>query len=282
MLFSDEATLTSGTTVDLFGTQLSITLLATSRRILGLINSGCDTVYTTAEGSNVILQIVSSSLSIADTRFGVGPYITSGPATNDSGQGHIQEIIPMDIPTKGNEVIKLATALTKTNTTGKSNMVQLLYADDIISNPTNGGVAPDWLRSFPVVLPCKDGFETDLVQAATTRTAMTAISVPSWASAIIGGKFANLKSGAITTGQSEQSVIEITGTVPGITPNKWVTNSDGATLGTPVGNGLYHDSIPYVPMYIPLTGRTETITPYVNLVAAVTNGPAVSVSLLWR
>lgn len=282
MLFSDEVTLTSGTTANVFGTAGKITLNAQSRRLLGIVNSGCDTVITTAEGSSVILDIISSSLSIADTRLNVGPYITSGPATNSSGQGHVQEVIPFDIPTKGNEVVTLQTALTATNTTGKSNMVQVLYADDTTSNPTNGGVAPDWLREFPIPLPAKDGYVSNAIQATTTRTALTGITTPSWASAIIGIKCSQTKTGAITTAQYEQAVIELTATISGITPNKWVTNSDGSTLGTPVGTGIAHDSIPYLPCYIPLTGRSETVTPYINLVAAVTNGPEVAVSLLWR
>lgn len=275
MLYSDEVTLTSGTTADTFGTAGTITLGNQARRVLGIVNSGCLTTYITAEGSASVLQMVCKSLGIASTQFSVGPYLTSGPAANAEGAPDIQEVIPLDIPCAGGEIFSFQTAPTSTMSNANSNMVQLLYSD-------NDFPPADWLMRFPSIVPIKDGYESDAQQLTTTRTALTAITVPSWAREIVGIKVTVIKTGAITAAQYDQVVVELTGTIPNMTPNKWISNSNGATLGTPVGIGTPFPRVEYIPMWIPLSGRTETITPYVNLVSAVSTGNKVQVGLVWR
>lgn len=288
MIYSDEVTLTSGTVAGAFGTAGTVTLNSQARRILAILNSGCDTVYTTAEGSAVILRLNSSSLGISDQRYEVGPYITSGPATNSSGQEMVPEIIPVDIPCSGNEVISLDTALTVTNTTGKSNMVSLLYTDGLPglngAAPVLGSYAPptDWLSRFPNVVPNRGGYVSTASQLTTNRTALTAINIPSWATEIIAVKATDLKTGAITAGQSAQFVAELVSTIPNVSPLKIPSNSLGPTLGTPVGTGMFLQLAPWIPVHIKCTGKNETITPYVNLVAAVSTGNNVSVAAMWR
>ena len=275
MLYSDEVTLTSGTTADAFGTAGTITLGNQARRLIALVHSACETVYITAEGGSSILQMVSKSLGVADTRWNVGPYIASGPATNAEGNPDVQEVIPLDIPCTGGEIVSFAAAPISTVSNARSHMVQLLYADSVMP-PT------DWLQRFPDVVPVKDGYETDAQQLTVTRTALTAITVPSWAREIVGVKVALTKTGAITAAQYDQMVVELTSTIPNITPKKWISDSTGATLGTPVGIGSSKPQIRHIPAWIPLSGRTETITPYVNLVSAVSTGNKVSVGIEWR
>lgn len=286
--FIDEVTLTSGTTKDAFGTAATITLNSQARRILGLWNSGCDTVYTTAEGSNVTLRLNSSSLAIADQRWAVGPYITSGPATNSSGQSMVPEFIALDIPCAGNEVLSFDSALSATNTTGKSNMVSVVYTDGMSglngAPPVQGSYGPpdDWLSKGPDPVPARGGYVVDATQLTTARTALTTINVPSWVKEIIAVKGTVLKTGAITTGQSDQIVFEFTSTIVNTSPIKFPSNSLGATLGTPVGTGMYHDRVPWIPVHIKNTGKNETITPYVNLVGAVSTGNGASFGVMWR
>jgi len=275
MLYSDEVTLTSGTTADAFGTAGTITLGNQARRLIAIVHSACETVYITAEGGSSILQVISKSLGMADTRFGVGPYIASGPATNAEGNADQPEVIPLDIPCTGGEVVSFATAPISTVSNARSHMVQLLYSDNLFP-------PKDWLSRFSDVVPTRDGYETDAQQLTTTRTALTAITVPSWAREIVGVKVAVIKTGAISAAQYDQVVVELTGTIPNMTPQKWISNSIGATLGTPVGVGSNYNQLLHIPAYIPLSGRTETITPYVNLVSAVSTGNKVSVGLLWR
>jgi hypothetical protein len=267
-------TITSGTTAATFGTGQNLTLNAKARRVIALVNSGCDTVYTTAEGSNIILRIDSSSLGLSDQRMSVGPYITSGPATNSSGQSMAPEIFPLDWECFGNEVITLSTALTATNTTGKSNLIGLEYVDTL--------PPADWIRAFPDQVAAKGGYVASGSQLTTTRTALTAINIPTWVSELTSMKAVSLKTAAITAGQYEQLYMEVTSSIPDITPMKIMSNSDGSTLGTPVGTGLYHEQLKYTPIYIRNVGGAQTITPYVNLTAAVSTGNAVSFGVNWR
>lgn len=289
VVYADEVTLTSGTTKDSFGTAGTITLNSVARRILGIVHSGCDTTYTAAQGeSGDRLQLNSSSLGIADQEFAIGPYNSSGPATNSSGQNMEQEIIPLDIKCSGNEVLSFSTAPTTTITTGHSNMVTVLYTDGMSgannAAPVQGSYAPpqDWLAKFPLTVPARGGYVTDASQLTTTRTNLTNITVPSWVQEIIAVKCIDQKTGAITAGQSEQAVIEITSTIPNTAPIKIPTNSQGATLGTPVGTGMFDNQIPWIPIHIKGTGKNETLTPFVNLVNAVSTGNNISVGFLWR
>ena len=286
--YIDEVTLTSGTTKDTFGTIGTITLNSQARRILAIINSGCDTVYTTAQGYNVRLMLNSSSLAIADQEFAVGPYVTSGPATNSSGQSMVPEVIPLDLPCAGNEILSFSTAPTTTVVTGASNMVSVMYTDGMSglnnSAPVAGSYGPpvDWLTKFPDPVPARGGYVSDAQQLTTTRTALATINVPSWVSEIIAVKGIVLKNGAITTAQYEQVVFEVTSSIVNITPMKFPSNSDGSTLGTPVGTGMYHEAPPWIPVHIRSTGKNETIIPYVNLVNAVSTGNEVIFGVLWR
>lgn len=274
--YIDEVTLTGGTIKDTFGPAQTINLNSKARRLLALITSGCDTVYTTAEGGVTQLSLTSSSLSISDQRFLTGPYISSGPAINASAQDSIQEIIPFDTlrSPQGNEAIALSAAPSATKTTGVSLMVGLMYCDQL--------PPADWRGQFPLVVPMKGGFVVDATQTTTTRTALTAMSIPTWANELIGVKATTYKYGAITAGQYEQVVFEVTSTIPDVTPMKIPSNSQGSTLGTPVGTGASDVTNPIIPVYIDLPGGTQTLTPYVNLVAAVTASNSVNFAAYWR
>jgi len=273
--YIDELTLISGTAKDTFGTALTFNLNSKARRVLALIASGCDTIYTAATGGyGIQLQVQSSSLSLADQRFLTGPWASSGAATNSSGQGMVPDLIPVDWPAAGNEAITFATAPTVAATTGISTILGIMYCD--VLPPA------DWCGQFPLELMAKGGYVVDAQQLSIARTALAAINIPTWASEIIAARGVALKAGAITAGQSVQAYFEITSTIPDVTPMKIVTNSEGATLGTPVGTGQYNDAMPWTPIYFQNPGGTQTLTPYVDLVAAVSTGNEVLFGVEWR
>ena len=274
--YIDEATLTGGVTKDTFGTASTFYLNSKARRVIALLTSGCDTTITTAEGGSTQLQVNSSSLGLADQRFQVGPYNEgSATATNIANQVSGQETIPVDWPCGGGEAIAVAAAPTCTKTVGVSLMTGIMYCD--VLPPT------DWRSQFPLPVPVKGGFVVDASQATTTRTALTAVSIPTWAQEFVGVKATVLHSASLTAGQSNQVVFEVTSTLPDITPMKIPSNSSGPTLGTVTmfpGGG--HDQVPIIPVYYKLPGGTQTITPYVNLVAAVTASDSVNFAAYWR
>ena len=275
--YVENVKLTGGTTGGTFGTAVSINLNSKARNILGLIYSGCDTVFTTAQGNGGDqLQISSSSLGITSQILQVGPYNTSGPATNSSGQSNVVDVIPFEalIKPKGNEQITFSLASGDTITTGHAGILGVMYCQDL--PPTY------WCNRFPVPVAFRGGYVSEAQQLTTTATALTAISIPSWVNEIVACRAIVLKSGAITTAQYEQGYFSLLSTIPDIAPMKIPTNSDGAALGTPVGTGMYHDSMPYIPIYFLNPGGTQTITPTINLTAAVSTGNDVSFGAYWR
>ena len=122
----------------------------------------------------------------------------------------------------------------------------------------------------------------DASQTTTTETALTAITVPSWAKEVVGCRALVHKTGAITAGQEVLGFFRLTSTIAGIGSQEYPTNALGATLGTPVGTGQSHDWIPWLPMHIKTPGTNQTITPSINLRTAVTTANRVVFQLAWR
>lgn len=260
------------------GTASSFNLNSQAKHLLALVVSACDTVYTAAEGTaGGQVQIQSASLGLADQRFLTGPYNTSGPATNGSGQAMVQDIIPFEelLPVQGNESISIAFGTSgDTVTTGHSAMVGIMFCQDY--------PPPYWSLQFPLPVSARGGYQVEAEQLTTTATNLTAISIPSWVTEIIANRSVVAKADAITGGQYEQAYFNFLSTIPNVAPMKLPTNSDGSTLGTPVGTGIYHDEIPMLPIYVKSSGGTQTITPQVNLIAAVTTGNDVAFGVSWR
>jgi hypothetical protein len=275
--YSDAVSTTSGTAASTFGTGQNLTVAKVDSRIqfLGLTVAGVDTVITTAEGSNIILRVDSPSLQRADQRFETGPYITSGPGTNSSGQVMNAEITPVNWTAGGNEIITFSTAVSAANTTGKLNNVCAMYSDT--------GLPPnDWRADYPSAAPTRGGYVSTATQATVARTALTAITVPTWVQEMVAYKASALKTGAVVTAQSILGLFDLTSSIPNIAPMKFTTNGGGATLGTPVGTGYYHEELRQLPLYFENVGGSQTITPNITLNNAVTNGPSCTFGIYWR
>lgn len=276
--YCDFVNLSSGTTLETYGTTGTVTLSAEARYVLGIINVGADPTFTTAEGSASLIRLNSNSLGVTNSVYVSGPYTSSGPATNSSGQGMIQEIIPLDIEAKGNEVLTFDIATTATITTARLHTIAVLYSDSELPDQK-------WRDKFPDIVGNLGGDYRGVSQLTTTRTQIgtTGIEWPSWSSEIIGIKAGVLKTGAITAGEEVLGIVELQSTLKGTPPQYFPTNALGATLGVPVGTGLYHDSIPWIPISIKKKVlKTEIVTPFINLRTAVTTANRAWVSLAWR
>lgn len=276
MIFVENVALTAGTAALTPGTAVETTLNDEAKQLLALIVSGCDPVYTTAEGAHGFIRMESDDLGIVKQDFEVGPYTTSGPATNGSGQCHKQEIVKLDYTLHGKETIGLAAGVSYGITTARKYNVGIMY------QAGNEKPPEDWLKAFPGIVACKGGKMIAAKQITTTRTELTAIKTPAWANEIVGAKVTTLKDGAITENEYEMGYMEVQTTVKGTTPVEIPTNSLGATLGTPVGNGMYYESIDYIPWWMPLGKKQQTITPAIHLTNAVTTDNAVSFGILYR
>jgi len=276
-IYCDNASLTSGTTVDTFGTGVNIILNASAKKIIGVITVSYDSVFTAAEGSATRLRLNSSGVpKLAAIDQLIGCLETSGPATNSSGQSCTQQTTPLDFDTVGGETITIDAAPTTTITTGRRIQVGLLYRNSDSSKDVEDQIGNDNIAD------AKGFTSVDASQLTTTATALTAITIPGWAREIIGCKAVVHKSGAITTGESVGGFFGLTSTIPDIGVQNYPTNGLGATLGTPVGTGMYDNKIPWLPMSIKTPGKDATVTPTINLRSAVTTANRVAFCLAWR
>ena len=179
--------ITSGTTQNTYGTAVNLILNDRAQFIIGMVVSGCDTVYTTAQGAGTFLQVSSNSVNKPTQTFLTGPWTSSGPGTNGAGQAMIQDIIRLGWACGPNAVITFAAARTQTVTTGASIMVSLIYAD---------GVPPSNFTAFPDVLGANGAVSTFNGQLTVAKTALPVLTVPKWWRAIVGYRVTVLKTGS--------------------------------------------------------------------------------------
>ena len=282
MIHSSRVAISGGTLAETFGTAVDIDLPSNAKKIIAIVNSGADPTTTTAEGAAQILRVNSDSLSLVNQQFPVSPYLSSGPSTNNDGSGSVATIIPVawgsdQKPVKG-ATISIDIAPTAAVTVAFLHETALLWED--FETPT----PQDWNLKFPNIVPVVGGQLDAAQQLTTTRTALAALTIPSWIREIVGFKAGMVKEGAITASEEILGFIEMTSSIPSISPlDIPVLNATGGSLGTPAGgHGIYFDDIPWLPIYIKGTGKQETITPFINMRTAVTTGNNVFVAVAYR
>lgn len=269
--------LTAGVTASTYGTAVNENLPSWARAILGLAVIHVLPTVTTAEGKAVKIRINCKSIGINNAEFETGNVQTSAPATNESGFASVIDFIPLDWRCSGGEQITLDAAPLGASTAG--DLVEAAWL--VTNNPDK--LPKKFLDAVSMgrCMPFKSGSVVDAQQTTTTRTALTAIKTDSWAEAVVGVRLDVIKTGAITAGEEGIGVLEIDNPfVPDFTIPACFASS--ATLGTPVGTGLHANKVPYLPCYIPLSGKEETFTPYIILRTAVTTDNRVSAALAWR
>lgn len=269
--------LSGGTTASTYGTAVTEVIPTWAKGILGVAVVGVDETTTAAEGKSSLMRINIKSLGISNSVYSVGPYVTSGPATNNDGQPDVIEFLPLDIACKGGEEISLDFAPAGTSTGAVLYEVSWLLTNDPLNLPKTFKLG----AMFGKHLPFRDGNVSNAAQTTTTRTSLTAIKADP-IEAICGVKGIITKTGAITTAEEGIGIFEFdTSLVPELViPTCFAT---GAALGTPAGgHGQYGLNVPYLPCWIPASGKSETITPYITLRTAVSTGNRVAAGIGWR
>lgn len=269
--------LTAGVTASTYGTAVSDTLPTWAKAVLGVAVIHVLPTVTAAEGKSLKVRFNAKSIGINNAEFETGNVTTSAPATNESGYANIVDFIPLDWKCSGGESVSVDAAPLGASTAG--DLVELSW---LVTNDPSG--LPKKFYEALVngkCMPFRSGSVVDAQQLTTVRTALTAIKIDSWAEAVVGVRLDVVKTGAITAAEEGIGVLDI--------DNPFVTDftipacfASSATLGTPVGTGIYGNRVPYLPCYIPLSGKEETFTPYIILRTAITTDNRVSAALAWR
>jgi len=276
--------LSSGTTADTFGTSGTVTFPSNVSRLWGIIDTIVDATYTTAEGSAIEIRFNSGDIPLGNQVYLGGVLETSGPATDGSGQAGIQHFRGLDIPVVGNNSLTVDLAPTTTISVARLAELGILTA--------SGSPDAQWWSSARsgMVPPIKGAGTVSFSQTTTTATDLTAITVPGSAPgggptrAIVGCTPILHKTGARTAGEEVLGFIQLNSTINDIGTQNYPTNGQGATLGTPVGTGMSNDSLldAECPLYVPMTGKNETVTGRINLRTAVTTANRGALTVFWN
>jgi hypothetical protein len=269
-----------GATANTFDNVGTITLRSDARKLLGFWVEAAPAVYTAAEAISGQLRISSSDLGLGQQVATCPPYQGGGPATNGIYTNHPAEFIPCVCDAKGKEQITVDFSSNLPDPTAACSVVVAAMYDAGKSS----SLGQESLRSWPEMAPICKGFTNQATAAVTTvaETAMTAMTIPAWAKKIVGikcGMIPNL----MTAGEERVGFVRFRSTIPDFEPMEIpFRTAIGAALGTPVGGGANPQNMAPMAVDIPLTGNTETITPYAVLNVAVTTGDPVFTTIYYQ
>ena len=258
----------------------SITLRADARDLYGFWINAVLATATAAEACSGVIKISSSDLGIGDQTFSCPPYCGGAPATNIDFRESEAEFIPMFIPgVKGKSKIDILFSTNLPDGTGACSVVV-----GAVYEAGPGGSPADVRAKWPEMSPVGKGAITQSVAVVTTvaPTAIGDVSIPGWATQIVGFKHFMVPD-LITAGEEINGYVEYTSTIPDFTPQKWpFAFAIGASLGAAVGKGANVQRVPAMAAWFPKSEQNETITAKVIMVVAITTGNPVVSTVYFR
>lgn len=269
-----------GATANTFDAIGTITLRSDANKLLGFWVEAAPVTYTAAEAISGQIRISSSDLGLGQQIATCPPYQGGGPATNGMYTNHPAEFLPCVCDAKGKEQIVVEFSSNLPDPTAACSVVVAAMYD--AGKTTSLGA--ESLKQWPYMAPISKGFTNQATAAVTTvaETAMTAMTIPAWAKKIVGIK-AGITPNLMTAGEERVGFVRFRSTIPDFEPMEIpFATAFGAPLGTPVGSGANPQAVCPIAVDIPLTGNTETITPYAVLNVAVTTGDQVYTTVYYQ
>ena len=269
-----------GATANTFDALTSITLRSDARKTLGFWVEAAPATATAAEQVTGQIRLSSSDLGIGSQVYSCPPYCGGSPATNIGFSTHNAEYIPFVNDAKGKEVVDVAYSTNLPDPTAANSVVAALLYD---AGKTSS-LGAESMRTWPDMAPIARGAQNTSTATVTTvaETAMTALTVPAWATEIVGFK-AIMVPNLMTAGEEVVGFVRFRSTIPDFEPQEWPFRAAiGAPLGTPVGLGANPQQMFAMGTSFPMTGQSETITPNVVLNVAITTGHACVATVYYR
>lgn len=281
-LYSDVVTAAAvGATAGTYDSVGTITLRADAKYLYGFWVSAATATSTAAEAVSGSLKISSPDLGIGDQTFSCPPYNGGAPATNIGFTCNAAEFIPMFKKVAGKTTINIYFSSNLPDPTGATSVVVgCVYEAGIDGKQIPGEVMKTW----PYMAPVGVGGVNQSKAAITTvaATAIGDVTIPGWASEIIGFKHYMIPN-LMTAGEEVNGYVEYTSTIPDFSPQKWpLAFAVNAPLGTPVGAGAAPIEVPSFATYFPKSSQNETISAKVALNVAITTGHPVVSTVYFR
>lgn len=240
-----------------------ITVEPDTTKLCGLAIVATRETTTTAEAEVGKVRITGSSFP-AQTY----PALASGVqgVTNVGYRESPIIFIPLDIDVRGGEKIKIEYAILLAATDGDSVSAALFYADSMPSN--------NWFDSFNYSgkIPINKGGDVQSVDDAktTAETEVTALSIPSWASKIVGWQVRMVPDAVATNGEHLNAYVILRANFKEFGTQELLMNAFHASLGTPTVGGNAQNQMVTYPADIPLPQKEITVTPAIKCLAATT------------
>lgn len=269
-----------GATAGTFDALTSVTLRSDAKKMLGFWCEAAPATSTAAEAIGGILRFSSSDLGVGAQDAIVPPYGGGAPATNIDFRCYCSEFVPFVTDAKGKEVIDLAYSSMNPDPTGANSVCVAAVYDAGNRSALGSEAMKKWADMAPIARGCQTTSSAPVL--TTAETAMTALTVPAWAQEIVGFKVV-CNPDLMTAGEEAVGFCRFRSTIPDFEPQEWPLRAAiGAPLGTPVGRGAEPQCQTAMGTSFPLTGQSETITPYFVYNVAITTGHGVGVTVYYR
>lgn len=276
-IFCERIQFTHGATPHTFDGNQTITLNDKARKLHALVCSHSLSARAADEGHAAAIRMSSDNWSGTRT-FPFGWIIEAETATNAAPSAVGQDIIALDIDVGPSSKITadVSTILGATQTGTVDAEIGFLYSD--------GNIPADVLAQIAKNnVPFKGGGYGYVAALTTTvRTALSIFTIPSFAQAIVGGKFLRAIDTAVTADEEVTGYIELDFGVSGQGVQNYPTIGGVPQDGTDAGTGA-KNLMPWIPMYVDLSQSGEvTVNAFINAKSAITGGADYSVCLGWR
>lgn len=244
-----------------------------TNHVIGIPYCAVPAAQTTGTATMARLRVQSADLALAAgaADFALAHVAGAGIATQSGGHGVPARWIPFEAKAGAGNVVNLFLS-----------QMGIEPADNIsieagIAHVAGAGPDGKWMdyAANGNVGPSQGSVSTNGGSTTTARTSLTATTVPSRFTKMIGATWLQAADAVQSTAEPVVAFVEVTSTIGDFDPEEWPTTGVAPALaGTLVGLGVFADQPP-LPFYFVKSGAsTPNIEPFVTSLGTVTGANA--------
>ena len=267
----------AGGTADTFTSVGNIKLNSKAQRIVGIWMQAATITTTAAEANQGQYRFNFSDQGKGTLLINGPPSTGSASATQAQGMKSVPVLLPVNIKAGPNQNIPVEFSThTPDPTAGCGVVAGVMYTD--------GALHAGFDSFFPQPSMFAYSDSEGLADGSTTAaTEFADLDIPSWANQVVGVGYDSNHDAAGANGEELIGSIEFKSSIAGFEPQEYPLPAISAVLaGTVAGTGNWtsNPGNNYWPMSFLTGGGTQTVTPSISLVTAVTGAVAHSASIL--